>query len=87
VKFPAPPPRIREVREEPPIILKQTDAQSLFFKLPSSSTSLTYAAGKATTYEAAVSEQRELIKERLADYRAKYMGGACSVPGRTSPLR
>jgi hypothetical protein len=46
----------------------------LFFKYSSSSTSLRYAAGKATIYEAALREQRGAIAERLAAYRASYVG-------------
>ncbi len=51
-----------------------TVTQFLFFKFSSSSTSLNYAAGKATIYEAALSDQRAEIKKRLADYRAGYIG-------------
>jgi hypothetical protein len=48
--------------------------QVLFFKFSSSSTSLRYAAGKATIYEAALAEQRAAIAARLTAYRAAYVG-------------
>ncbi len=48
--------------------------QVLFFKYASSSTSMKYAAGKATIYEAALKDQREAIAQRLADYRKAYVG-------------
>jgi hypothetical protein len=48
--------------------------QVLFFKFSSSSTSLRYAAGKATIYEAALAEQRAAIAARLAAYRSAYVG-------------
>lgn len=53
---------------------KSTFTQVLFFKFASSSTSLKYAAGKATIYEAALADQRETIATRLAAYRAAYVG-------------
>jgi hypothetical protein len=53
---------------------KSTLTQVLFIKYSSSSTSLKYAAGKATIYEAALREQRGAIAERLAAYRASYVG-------------
>lgn len=49
-------------------------AQVLFFKFSSASTSLNYAAGKASIYQAALSDQRQAIASRLADYRAAYVG-------------
>lgn len=48
--------------------------QVLFFKFASSSTRLRYCAGHATIYQAALEEQREAIKARLAAYRAAYVG-------------
>jgi hypothetical protein len=53
---------------------KSTLTQVLFFKFSSSSTRLNYAAGKATIYEAALKDQRNAIAQRLADYRAAYVG-------------
>jgi hypothetical protein len=53
---------------------KSTLTQVLFVKFSTSSTSLKYAAGKATIYEAALKGQREAIAARLADYRASYVG-------------
>jgi hypothetical protein len=53
---------------------KSTLTQVLFFKYSSSSTSLRYAAGKATIYEAALKGQRQAIAERLAAYRSSYVG-------------
>ena len=48
--------------------------QVLFFRYAASSTRLKYAAGKATIYEAALKEQRAALAERLAAYRASYVG-------------
>lgn len=53
---------------------KSTLSQVLFFKYSTSSTSLKYAAGKATIYEAALRELRQPIAARLAAYRAAYVG-------------
>lgn len=53
---------------------KSTLTQVLFFKFSSSSTSLRYAAGKATIYEAALAEQRAAIAARLTAYRSAYVG-------------
>jgi len=54
--------------------------QVLFFKYSSSSTSLQYAAGKATIYEAALREQRAAIAARLAAYRSAYVGAVKFPP-------
>jgi hypothetical protein len=51
-----------------------TLTQVLFFKFSSSSTSLKFASGKATIYEAALKDQREAIAARLAAYRTAYVG-------------
>jgi hypothetical protein len=51
-----------------------TLTQVLFFKFSSSSTTLKYAAGRATIYEAALADQRDAIAQRLAAYRAAYVG-------------
>lgn len=48
--------------------------QVLFFKYNRSSTRLRYSAGKATIYEAALAAQREVLAQRLAAYRAAYVG-------------
>lgn len=48
--------------------------QVLFFKFSSSATTLKYAAGKATIYEAALADQRAEIAQRLAAYRRTYVG-------------
>jgi hypothetical protein len=48
--------------------------QVLFFKFSSSETTLKYAAGKATIYEAALADQRADIAQRLAAYRRAYVG-------------
>ena len=57
-----------------------TLTQVLFFKFSSSSTRLTYAAGKASIYEAALKDQRNAIAQRLADYRAAYVGQIALPP-------
>ena len=54
--------------------VRSAQTQVLFFKYSSSSTKLKYAAGKATIYEAALKDQRAAIAERLAAYRAAYVG-------------
>ena len=59
---------------------KSTLTQVLFFKFKSSSTSLKYAAGKATIYEAALAGQRDAIAQRLAAYRAAYVGEVTFPP-------
>jgi hypothetical protein len=59
---------------------KSTLTQVLFFKFSSSSTSLKYAAGKATIYEAALADQRADIAQRLADYRCAYVGRVAFPP-------
>jgi hypothetical protein len=59
---------------------KSTLTQVLFFKFSSSSTRLKYAAGKATIYEAALKDQRNAIAQRLADYRASYIGQVMFPP-------
>ncbi len=66
--------------------LKATDeiTQVLFFKCGSSSTSLDYAAGRATIYEAALADVRATIADRLAGYR-RAMIGEIELPA--SPLR
>jgi hypothetical protein len=52
---------------------KSTLTQVLFFKFSSNTTSLKYAAGQATIYDAALAGQRELIAKRLAEYRDAYV--------------
>ena len=61
--------------------------QVLFFKYASSSTSLQYAAGKATIYEAALKEQRDAIAARLADYRRAYVGAVKFPPAPSAAMR
>jgi hypothetical protein len=53
---------------------KSTLIQVLFFKFSKSSTTVKYAAGKATIYEAALAAQRAAIAARLSDYRSAYIG-------------
>jgi len=53
---------------------KSTLTQVLFFKFSKSATTVKYAAGKATIYEAALAAQRAAIAARLADYRSAYIG-------------
>jgi hypothetical protein len=48
--------------------------QVLFFKFTSSSTSLDYAAGKATIYDAALADLRPTIEGRLTEYRHALVG-------------
>jgi hypothetical protein len=57
-----------------------TLTQVLFFKFSSSSTSLKFAAGKATIYEAALKDQRDAIAGRLAAYRSSYVGQVAFPP-------
>ena len=59
---------------------KSTLTQVLFFKFSSSSTTLRYAAGKATIYEAALADQRAAIVERLTAYRRAYVGQVAFPP-------
>jgi hypothetical protein len=59
---------------------KSTLTQVLFFKFSSSSTTLRYAAGKATIYDAALAEQRAAIVERLSAYRRAYVGQVAFPP-------
>jgi len=59
---------------------KSTLTQVLFFKFSSSSTTLKYAAGKATIYEAALADQRAAIVERLTAYRRAYVGQVAFPP-------
>lgn len=47
--------------------------QVLFFKFASSSTTLRYASGRATIFEAALKEHRETIARRLNEYRQAYV--------------
>ncbi len=48
--------------------------QVLFFRFSSSSTSLDYAAGKATIYEAALADLRPTLAGRLAEYQRALVG-------------
>jgi hypothetical protein len=48
--------------------------QILFFKFKSSAATLRYAAGRATIYEQALAAIRGPVAERLAAYRATYIG-------------
>ena len=59
---------------------KSTLTQVLFFKYASSSTSLKYAAGRATIYEGALKDQREAIAARLSAYRSAYVGQVTFPP-------
>jgi len=59
---------------------RSTLTQVLFFKFSSSSTTLKYAAGKATIYEAALADQRAAIAQRLSAYRAAYVGHVALPP-------
>ena len=59
---------------------RSTLTQVLFFKFKSSSASLKYAAGRATIYEAALADQRAAIAQRLAAYRAAYVGHVTLPP-------
>lgn len=64
---------------------KQT--QVLFFRFVSSSTSLRYSAGRATIYEAALSDQREALRSRLEPYRAAYVAQVKLPPLPTPPAQ
>jgi hypothetical protein len=66
---------------------KSNFAQVLFFKFASSSTTLKYAAGRATIYEAALADQRTAIAERLAAYRTSYVAEVKlpALPGAAMP--
>ena len=55
------------------LVVKASVTQVLFVKYASNSTSLKYAAGKATIYEAALKDQRDALSARLAAYRAAYV--------------
>ena len=55
------------------LAVKATLTQVLFVKYASNSTRLKYAAGKATIYDAALKDQREVIAGRLAAYRSSYV--------------
>lgn len=59
---------------------KSTLTQVLFFKFSSNSTSLKYAAGRATIYDAALAGQRDLIAKRLAEYRNAYVAQIALPP-------
>ncbi len=59
---------------------RSTVTQVLFFKFSSSSTTLKYAAGKATIYEAALADQRDEIAQRLGAYRRAYVGQVAFPP-------
>jgi hypothetical protein len=59
---------------------ESTLTQVLFFKFPSSATTLKFAAGKATICEAALKDQREAIAARLASYRAAFVGAVKLPP-------
>jgi hypothetical protein len=59
---------------------KSTLTQVLFFKFSSSSTTLKYAAGKATIYEAALADLRADMAQRLAAYRRAYVGQVVFPP-------
>jgi hypothetical protein len=48
---------------------------------------LKYAAGKATIYDAALKEQREAIKGRLAAYRASYVAQIPLPPAPAAGVR
>jgi hypothetical protein len=59
--------------------------QVLFFRSSSSSTTLKYAAGKATIFDAALRDQRAAIETRLAAYRSAYVAQiALPPPPRTA---
>jgi len=62
--------------------LKATSSltQVLFFRFASGSTSLKFASGKATIYEAALQGQRVAIAARLAAYREAYIGQVVFPP-------
>jgi hypothetical protein len=66
---------------------RSTLMQVLFFKFNSSSTSLKYAAGKATIFEAALAGQRSAIAARLDAYRSAYVGQVKFPPPPTLMLR
>ena len=60
--------------------VKSTLTQVLFVKYSSSATRLKFAAGKATIFEAALEDQREVIAARLAAYRSAYVGQVVFPP-------
>lgn len=66
---------------------KSEFGQVLFFKFAKSSTSLEYAAGTATIYEAALADQREEIARKLADYRRAYVAQVRFPPPPARGLR
>jgi hypothetical protein len=66
---------------------RSTVTQVLFFKFSSSSTTLKYAEGKATIYEAALAGERANIAKRLADYRRAYVGQVAFPPPPGSSAR
>lgn len=47
--------------------------QVLFFRFSSNKVSLKFSQGKATIYEAALAQTRQLVKERLEAYRSEYI--------------
>jgi len=52
---------------------KNTLTQVLFFKFKKNSTSLKYAQGNATIYEAVLAQNRQQIADRLTAYRTSYI--------------
>jgi hypothetical protein len=61
--------------------------QVLFFRFSSSSTTLKYAAGKATIFEAALRDQRSVIAARLAEYRSAYVAQVALPPAPRAAAR
>jgi len=66
---------------------KSSLTQVLFFRFSSSSTTLKYAAGKATIFEAALRDQRAAIAARLAAYRSAYVAQVALPPPPRSAAR
>jgi hypothetical protein len=69
------------------LVVKASLTQVLFVKYASNSTRLKYAAGKATIYEAALKDQREVIAGRLAAYRSSYVAQIPLPPAPSAGVR
>ena len=67
------------------LVVKASLTQVLFVKYASNSTTLKYAAGKATIYDAALRDQREALAARLAAYRSAYVAQIPLPPIPTLP--
>nr|WP_298721698.1 hypothetical protein [uncultured Steroidobacter sp.] len=60
--------------------------QVLFFKFSSNKVSLKFSQGKATIYEAALAQTRQLVKDRLEAYRSEYIREV-KFPPKTGTVR